>query len=197
MLTTSEYKKVFETLAASHRSCIIVVGGDSHRLPMNGAALETCGGNGHRLLPQTDPRIEKILYRTETETRTVGSVQFNGNGNGKYRIIFFKPVSLEGSLRSRIKDYALTRREQEIALWVMRGLSNREVAEKCFICEQTVKDHLRVIFQRMHVRRRSELLVKLLMHAVDVRIPPPPPNQQSTWPLTDRLTQFHSFSLPC
>jgi len=175
MLNTSDYKKVFETLAVSHRSCVIVVGGDSHRLPRHDKWCRSgdLQGQGTSSPPTDRPRIEKILFRTETRTQTVDTVQFNGSGNGKDRIIFFKPVSLEGSLRSRIKDYALTPREQEIALSVMRGLSNSEVAEKLFICEQTVKDHLRVIFQRMHVRHRNELLAKFWIPAVDDRIPPP------------------------
>ena len=46
------------------------------------------------------------------------------------------------SPRARMAAYGLSRREQEIALLALRGLSNREIADRLFICEQTVKDHL-------------------------------------------------------
>ncbi len=49
-----------------------------------------------------------------------------------------------------------------MALWVVRGLSNREIAERIFIAEQTVKDHLHDVFEKMKIHRRSELAAKLL-----------------------------------
>jgi two-component system response regulator AtoC len=56
----------------------------------------------------------------------------------------------------------LSPRQQEIVLWVIRGRSNQEIAERLFITEQTVKDHLHDIFKRLQVRRRSELILKVL-----------------------------------
>jgi DNA-binding NarL/FixJ family response regulator len=177
MPSTIDYKKIFVTLAAAHRGSIIVIGGDGHpRHIKKGASLNLRRSNRHYLLTQIAPHIENILYRTEAGTQTVDSVQLNDNASGKDRIIFFTPVSLDDGFLNRLHEYALTRREQEVALLVMRGLSNREIAEKLFICEQTVKDHLRVVFQRMHVRRRSELAARCWLPAVDDRIPPPPPN---------------------
>lgn len=178
MLSTIDYKKVFETLASSHRGSIIVVGGDDHRRPSRMPLRIHGGATDIVFSKQTKAHIEKILYRTEAGTRIVDSAQFDGNKIGKDRIIFFTPVSLEDGFLNRLHEYALTRREEEIVLWVMRGLSNREIAEKLFICEQTVKDHLRDIFQRMRVRRRSELSTKFWMPAVDVGIPPTPPKRQ-------------------
>jgi DNA-binding NarL/FixJ family response regulator len=57
---------------------------------------------------------------------------------------------------------SLSPRQQEIALWVIRGLSNRQIAERLFIAEQTVKDHLSDIFVKLSVQRRGELIAKLL-----------------------------------
>jgi DNA-binding NarL/FixJ family response regulator len=57
---------------------------------------------------------------------------------------------------------SLSPRQQEIALWVIRGLSNRQIADRLFIAEQTVKDHLSDIFVKLSVQRRGELIAKLL-----------------------------------
>jgi DNA-binding NarL/FixJ family response regulator len=51
-----------------------------------------------------------------------------------------------------------TRRDR---LLIIQGLSKRDIAERLFICEQTVKDHLHYIFERIKIRRRSELAAKL------------------------------------
>ncbi|TLY36473.1 MAG: response regulator transcription factor [Nitrospirae bacterium] len=37
------------------------------------------------------------------------------------------------------------------------GLTNREIAERLFITEQTVKNHLCDVFEKLNVHRRSEL----------------------------------------
>ncbi len=63
-----------------------------------------------------------------------------------------------------LTDFGLTPRQEEVTLLVVRGLSNREVAEQLFIAEQTVKDHLRDVFEKVGVRRRSELTAKILRH---------------------------------
>jgi DNA-binding CsgD family transcriptional regulator len=61
-----------------------------------------------------------------------------------------------------LSTYRLTAKEEEIVLWVIRGLSNQQIADQLCVCEQTVKDHLHDVFKKVHVHRRSELVAKLL-----------------------------------
>jgi DNA-binding CsgD family transcriptional regulator len=65
-------------------------------------------------------------------------------------------------LRSKLADYGLSKRQQEVAICGIQGLSNRQIAERLFIAEQTVKDHLHDIFEMMKINRRSELAAKVL-----------------------------------
>src|SRR5262249_40302282 len=51
----------------------------------------------------------------------------------------------------------LTRKETEVVRMVAQGLRNREIASRMFISEQTVKNHLRAIFEKLNVRDRLEL----------------------------------------
>ncbi len=44
----------------------------------------------------------------------------------------------------------------------IQGYSNREIAERSFICEQTVKDHLHSIFGKLEIKSRGELSAKVL-----------------------------------
>lgn len=71
-------------------------------------------------------------------------------------------VPSEHILRTRLTSCGLTQRQQEVTELLMRGLSNREIAEQLLIEEYTVKVHLRDIFQRMNVHRRTALVAKIL-----------------------------------
>jgi DNA-binding CsgD family transcriptional regulator len=58
----------------------------------------------------------------------------------------------------------LTQREREVALLVADGLRSREVAERLGIASQTVKSHLKTIFDKLGVRNRVELARRLVQH---------------------------------
>src|ERR1035437_7037775 len=63
------------------------------------------------------------------------------------------PVS---SSRERERSL-LSQREREIVALVAQGFKNKEMAEKMFISEQTVKNHLHNIFDKLGVSDRLEL----------------------------------------
>ncbi|MGC8777842.1 MAG: response regulator [Candidatus Caldatribacteriaceae bacterium] len=53
--------------------------------------------------------------------------------------------------------HLLSGREFEIVQLVVQGMGNREIAEKLFISENTVKNHLSRIFQKLGIKDRVEL----------------------------------------
>jgi len=52
---------------------------------------------------------------------------------------------------------ALTRRRRQVARLVLRGLSNREIAERLGMTIGTVKVHLHAIYEKLDVHSRDEL----------------------------------------
>jgi LuxR family maltose regulon positive regulatory protein len=58
---------------------------------------------------------------------------------------------------SNFLPHGLTEREMEVATLAAKGLSNREIASKLFISEATVKYHLRNVFSKLDIDRRSKL----------------------------------------
>jgi two-component system nitrate/nitrite response regulator NarL len=60
------------------------------------------------------------------------------------------------SVRERERS-PLSQREREIVALVAQGFKNKEMAEKMFISEQTVKNHLHNIFDKLGVSDRLEL----------------------------------------
>jgi two-component system NarL family response regulator len=53
----------------------------------------------------------------------------------------------------------LTDRELQVLALVARGLSNREVAEQLFISENTVKNHVRNILEKLQLHSRMEAVI--------------------------------------
>ena len=58
----------------------------------------------------------------------------------------------------------LSRREQEIAALVAEGLTTRQIAERAYVSENTVKQHLKRVFAKTDVHNRAEL-VQLIWNA--------------------------------
>lgn len=52
---------------------------------------------------------------------------------------------------------SLTKREVEVALLVREGLSNKEIGEKLFISDTTVKKHISNIFEKLEIKSREQL----------------------------------------
>jgi DNA-binding NarL/FixJ family response regulator len=66
------------------------------------------------------------------------------------------PMPAAAAPRERERS-PLSQREREIVALVAQGFKNKEMAEKMFISEQTVKNHLHNIFDKLGVSDRLEL----------------------------------------
>ena len=61
---------------------------------------------------------------------------------------------------ARLKDLGITPREHEILGLIAQGLSNREIGEKLFVSENTVKTHSSRLFDKLGVSRRVQAVQK-------------------------------------
>lgn len=57
---------------------------------------------------------------------------------------------------ARLRDLGITKRELEILDLIARGMSNREIAEKLFVSENTVKTHSSRLFDKLSAKRRTQ-----------------------------------------
>lgn len=53
----------------------------------------------------------------------------------------------------------LTEREMEVLKHVAKGLNNRDIAKQLFISENTVKNHIRNILEKLHLHSRMQAVV--------------------------------------
>ncbi len=56
----------------------------------------------------------------------------------------------------RLRELGITRRELEILELIANGLSNREIAERLFVSENTVKTHSSRLFDKLSAKRRTQ-----------------------------------------
>ncbi len=75
-----------------------------------------------------------------------------------------KAFSNSSKFGSRREKSLLSDREKEIVQLVVQGLRNKEIGEKLFISEQTVKNHLHNIFEKTGVSDRLELTFFAIHH---------------------------------
>jgi DNA-binding CsgD family transcriptional regulator len=61
---------------------------------------------------------------------------------------------------AKVKELGITPREHEILGLIAEGLSNREIGERLFVSENTVKTHSSRLFEKLAVSRRTQAVQK-------------------------------------
>lgn len=101
-------------------------------------------------LPQDIEHIDQLISIIKS-----GNVWFD-------RITLYNEIKkLKLNQVSNLNQYNLTKREVEITKQVIKGMSNREIAENKYISETTVKTHLKNILFKVNVKNRTALVHKL------------------------------------
>ncbi|OYD08285.1 response regulator [Paludifilum halophilum] len=61
-------------------------------------------------------------------------------------------------------DDSLTPRELDVLQLMVKGLSNKEIAEQLFISDKTVKIHVSNILKKLRVKSRSQAIIHAIQH---------------------------------
>lgn len=73
-------------------------------------------------------------------------------------------------LREEKTENMLTERERDVLICLVEGLTNKEIGERLFVSEKTVKIHVSNIFKKLNVKSRSQVVI----HAVQNGLVPFP-----------------------
>jgi DNA-binding CsgD family transcriptional regulator len=79
----------------------------------------------------------------------------------KKEVVVFKEVMVSAAVpftlnAERLRELGITPREREILELIANGMSNREIAEKLFVSENTVKTHSSRLFEKLGAKRRTQ-----------------------------------------
>jgi two-component system, NarL family, nitrate/nitrite response regulator NarL len=139
--------------AANKRTRVIVLTASEDKNEFVQAMKLGCSGI---VLKQTAPELIIKSIRKVNQ----GEIWLDSHTTAAVMRQFAAPGSeLAGSLpMSKGRERSpLSAREREIVALVAQGYKNKEMAEKMFISEQTVKNHLHNIFDKLGVSDRLEL----------------------------------------
>jgi DNA-binding NarL/FixJ family response regulator len=113
-------------------------------------ALEA-GASGYLLKRSTPDEILRALREVKE-----GGAPMSGEIARKVVQYFRKPVASNPEIQS------LTRREEEILSFLAEGYTSKEIGDKLSISYDTVCSHLRHIYDKLHVRSRTQAVIKYL-----------------------------------
>ena len=73
-----------------------------------------------------------------------------------------EPPATESSQKHRIKElaaeFSLSARKTEIIMLIARGITTDNVAKKLYISPHTVNTHIRHVYEKIGIHKRSELI---------------------------------------
>jgi DNA-binding NarL/FixJ family response regulator len=74
----------------------------------------------------------------------------------------FNSLAKRAEEKQQVPAPRLTDRELEVLKLVAKGMSNREIAEELYISENTVKNHVRNILEKLHLHSRMQAVTYAL-----------------------------------
>ncbi len=63
---------------------------------------------------------------------------------------------------NKTEEFSISKRELEVLELIVNGSNNNEIASKLFISIETVRNHIRHIYEKLHVHSKSEAVVKAI-----------------------------------
>lgn len=115
--------------------------------------------------------------------------------NNDRDFLFSSPIVVK-QMKTYLQDRGLSKRESEVVILVVQGLTNKQVADQLCVAEKTVKFHLTNVYKRMKISRRSQIIWTLPMaqfieHAKDIE-----PNHISHSNPQGHASQIDENSIP-
>ena len=182
-LALQESLKDIETIEATSISSAILTLAEHPDIQLAILDLMLPGGDGRILIGHVlkyAPQAKIIMMSGRDDTETVNSAieagahGFISKANSTEQMLEDIQLYMDGSMdhsHSRspsntlksdpLDAYDLTPREKQITELIRQGMSNKEIGQTVYLSEGTVKNYLSVIYEKLQVTSRTQLLVLL------------------------------------
>ncbi|MCL2830955.1 MAG: response regulator transcription factor [Betaproteobacteria bacterium] len=151
----------FQFLLKLRRNCpeipVVIVSAYDDAITIRRALRQGASGfvpkaySGERLLAALEAVLEGEIYTPEYRPSQNGS-----------------PAMLPFGGYISAQDFGLTERQSEVLALVVRGCSNRDIADRLGMGEGTVKSHINAIFKALNVSNRVQALVAVTQYGIKV-----------------------------
>lgn len=108
---------------------------------------------------------EGYMLKNQPSDSIIESLRTVGMGNYVFE------NSVAGTLSTMLKEdkkqplqVELSKRELEILSLIAEGLSNREISQKVFLSEGTVRNYVTILLEKLDLRDRTQLAIYYLRH---------------------------------
>lgn len=115
------------------------------------------GGSSTARVPMRDggwAAVQGVVMSTDRDSRVT---------------VIIQPVHPDRLAPLLMSIYGLTRREQEVTQWVVKGGSTAELTKALGVSPATIQQHLKSIFEKVGVSSRGELVAKVYFDCYDLR----------------------------
>ena len=104
-----------------------------------------------------------LLKNTPPSRMMESIIEAQGGGAPMSPSIARKTLTLfQKFLSPRQNAYQLTPREKEVLQWLVKGYSYKMIADACHISFDTVRSHIRNIYEKLHVASMTEAVAKAI-----------------------------------
>jgi len=130
--------------------------------------IQTVFEDDERLFDSICAGASGYILKNHLNTRLVESIremQFGGSPMSPSiaRKVLNKMQSVQQHIRpEQAPDYNLTTREKEVLSCIVEGLSYKMIADKLFISYETVRSHVKKIYEKLHVASLTEVVAKAI-----------------------------------
>lgn len=144
--------------------------------------IEICHDLCRMLAAQTGRPVREAQIRRHVDGHPDGSILLRGLGlldsddMAQARLlVFMDRLNVRDALgvAEEVRLFHLTNREQIVLQQLIKGLTNKEIANTLNIAEQTVKTHIKGLMQKMQVTTRTGIVSRLLAASRNRTVPTP------------------------
>src|ERR1700756_611311 len=113
-----------------------------------------------RLSPSTAPPV--IQFKSGRRVYFCRAFRLDADVNPRVLIVLERGIPESFALCQVSQQFGLTQREQAAVTFLLRGLSNKEMAKRMAISPNTVKAFLRMVMVKMGASTRAGIVAKVL-----------------------------------